>query len=142
MKLKRLSNTQQQLLRFALVGGGATLVHAAVFQLLFAGFFWSQLTANVAGFVVALLFSFAGQSLFTFKAQASGWLAWLRLFMRFSQAALLGFALNLFWAALVIDWLQLSHYWYLALLVGVTPILLFAINRLWVFRQSTDCSAK
>ncbi|MFO6424402.1 GtrA family protein [Motilimonas sp. KMU-193] len=124
-----------QLISFAVVGVGATLTHALVFHILFAWFGWTQLPANIGGFLVAFAVSYLGQFKWTFKTEAAAVSCQKRAFVRFFKTAIFGLLLNLLWAFITIDWLGLHHYVYLALLTFVTPVIIFALNKFWVFKQ-------
>lgn len=133
-KLKNLTNIQQ-ILSFAIVGVGATLTHASVFHLCYEEAKLNHFVANLIGFAVAFLVSYLGQFKWTFKQEAKQVSHQGKAFLRFFQTALIGLGLNLVWASLVLDWLQLHHYVYLAMLTFVTPVLIFLLNKFWVFKS-------
>jgi putative flippase GtrA len=124
----------QQLVSFAIVGVGATLTHAIIFNISFEQLRLHHLIANILGFCIAFLVSYLGQFHWTFKEQAIQLEDKRSAFFKFLKTALLGFALNLFWSFLILVFLQLHHYFYLALLTFVTPILIFLLNKFWVFK--------
>lgn len=123
-----------QLISFAVVGVGATLTHAWVFHALYAWAEMAQLPANIFGFLVAFSVSYLGQFKWTFKTEAQAATSQKKAFIRFGKTALFGLLLNLGWAGLTIDWLGLHHYVYLALLTFVTPVVIFLLNKFWVFK--------
>lgn len=124
----------QQLVSFAIVGVGATLTHAIIFNISFELLQLYHLIANIFGFCIAFLVSYLGQFHWTFKEQSIQLADKRGAFFKFLKTALLGFAVNLFWAFLILELLQLHHYYYLALLTFVTPILIFILNKFWVFK--------
>ncbi|PKF61962.1 hypothetical protein CW745_08220 [Psychromonas sp. psych-6C06] len=124
----------QQLVSFAIVGVGATLTHALVFNVAFDQLQFHHLFANILGFCVAFTVSYLGQFHWTFKAQTIQLADKRSAFFKFLKTALLGFAVNLFWSFLILEVLHLHHYFYLALLTFVTPILIFMLNKFWVFK--------
>lgn len=124
----------KQLVGFASVGVIATLVHALVFNLCFTLLSFHHVWANVAGFSVAFSVSYFGQFYWVFKQQAAQVKSKKSTFLKFLSTALTGFAINLLWAYLILTVMQLHHYFYLALLTFVTPLVLFCLNKLWVFK--------
>lgn len=124
----------QQLASFAIVGVGATLTHAIMFNIAFEQLQFHHLVANILGFCLAFLVSYLGQFHWTFKEQAIQLKDKRSAFFKFLKTALLGFAVNLFWSYLILVFLQFHHYYYLALLTFVTPILIFLLNKFWVFK--------
>lgn len=133
-KLKNHNIKLGQLISFAVVGVGATLTHALVFHILFAWVGVAHLLANIGGFLVAFSVSYLGQFKWTFKTEAAAVSCQKRAFVRFFKTAILGLLLNLLWAFITIDWLGLHHYFYLALLTLVTPVVIFTLNKFWVFK--------
>ncbi|MDO6526090.1 GtrA family protein [Motilimonas sp. 1_MG-2023] len=123
-----------QLVSFAVVGVGATLTHAMVFHALYAWVNVAQLPANILGFLVAFSVSYLGQFKWTFKTEAQAVTSQKKAFIRFAKTAAIGLLLNLTWAGITIDWLGLHHYVYLVLLTFVTPVVIFALNKFWVFK--------
>lgn len=123
-----------QLVSFAVVGVGATLTHALAFHVLYAWVDVTQLPANIIGFLVAFCVSYLGQFKWTFKTEAQAATCQKKAFMRFAKTAAIGLLLNLAWAGITIDWLGLHHYVYLALLMFVTPVVIFLLNKFWVFK--------
>ncbi|WP_022942804.1 GtrA family protein [Psychromonas hadalis] len=124
----------QQLVSFSIVGVGATLTHAVIFNLVFQQLQFHHFIANILGFCLAFLVSYLGQFHWTFKEQAIQLTDKRSAFVKFFKTALLGFAVNLFWSFIILEFLQLHHYYYLALLTFVTPILIFVLNKFWVFK--------
>lgn len=118
---------RQRFFRFCLIGGVATLVHAALFFLvLHMG--GSQLAANCAGYAVASLWSYALNAGWTFSAR----LSW-RGFVRFQMAN----AIVLLWsigAALAGEALAFPPMATLALTVLVGPVLNYFGHRHFTFR--------
>jgi putative flippase GtrA len=118
-----------QALRFALVGGGATVTHVAVALLLAEAGGWTPLWANFAAFCCAFSVSYRGNHGWTFAMRG----AHRHHFPRFAVVALLGLALNQSIVALVVGELGWSYRLALALVVLVVPAATFALNRWWVF---------
>lgn len=120
---------QWPFMRFAMVGGVATLIHAAIFFLvLWAGF--SQLAGNCAGYLVASVWSYILNALWTFGAA----LSWRGL-MRFQMAN----SIVLVWgavAAFIGEWLAFAPIATLALTVTVGPVLNYIGHSRLTFRKA------
>ena len=78
MVSKLLAHPAFELARFAMVGGVATLLHAACGFVAVASFGLSGLVANAIGFGCAWWVSFFGHHIFTFQGRAKGHQAFLR----------------------------------------------------------------
>ena len=121
-----------QLFRYAVTGGLASIVNIAVYWALAR---FGRIDPNLAwtaGFVAAVLVGYVAHSRWSFRdhgrrdnlARTGG---------RFVLVSLVSFGLNQFWV-----WLLVRHYalplWapYPPVLV-VTPLLVFWLNRRWVF---------
>jgi len=119
-----------QLVRFGLVGVAATLTHTGVFWLLFQQAGLHHAPANVLAFLVAFEVSYFGHRRWSFaggrRRDGRRW----RLFL----VALLGLGLNLVWGWLTFDLLHGGLALFVALQAGLTPLLVFALSRVWVFR--------
>lgn len=116
-------------LRFCIVGGVATLIHAALFFLVLAAG-GSQLAGNCAGYLVASVWSYYINCLWTF----SGTLSW-RGFVRFQLAN----SVVLVWgvvAALIGQWFAFPPIVTLALTVIVGPVLNYFGHSRLTFRKT------
>lgn len=121
----------RHLLRFG-IAGTAT---AAVQGLTYVGFVdlgWcGPVLASVIAFAAGTVISFAVHFNWTFKSsRAASKAAW-----RFGVAKLAGLGVNTGGVWLVADALGLSHYWGLAVMLGVTPVTVFTISKFWAFRD-------
>jgi putative flippase GtrA len=86
---------------------------------------------NLVGFLVSVVIGYQLHSRYTFKDQgARGWPAFARFFL----AALPSYAVNAFWTWLIISALRLPHIAVQIPIFFVTPFMIFALNRYWVFR--------
>jgi putative flippase GtrA len=86
---------------------------------------------NLAGYVAALCLGYILHSRITFRNHGTRDRASQ---VRFVLASLPSLALNAFWAWLLTDALKLPH-WTLYLPIWfVTPAMIFALNRWWVFK--------
>ena len=120
-----------QLVRYALTGGIASLVNIGVYWLLAArgmdpNLAWTiGFAAAVAvGYVIHSRWSFRGHGRRDNLARTGG---------RFVIVALVSFSLNQLWVWLLVQRLDLPLWAPYPLVLGVTPLLVFALNRKWVF---------
>jgi putative flippase GtrA len=116
-------------MRFCLVGGVATLIHAAVFFLV-VGAGGSQLAGNVAGYGVASIWSYYLNCLWTFSASLS-WAGFLRFQAANSVVLVWGVV-----AALIGQWLELPAPATLLLTVVVGPVLNYLGHSRLTFRKT------
>ena len=120
-----------QLVRYALTGGLASIVNIGVYWVLAARGMDPNL-AWTAGFVAAVIFGYAIHSRWSFKdhgrrdglARTGG---------RFVVVSLVSFGLNSFWVWLLVRQFELPLWSPYPLVLGVTPLVVFALNRKWVF---------
>jgi putative flippase GtrA len=120
-----------QLVRYALTGGLASLVNIGVYWVLAAGgmdpnLAWTVgfLAAVAVGYVIHSRWSFQGHGRRDNLARTGG---------RFFIVALISFAINQLWVWLLVQHLDLPLWAPYPLVLGVTPLIIFALNRRWVF---------
>ena len=120
-----------QLLRYAITGGLASAVNIGVYWALAAGGLDPNLAwaigfaaAVAVGYVVHSRWSFRGHGRRDNPARTGG---------RFVAVSLVSFALNQFWVWLLVQHLDLPLWAPYPLVLGVTPLVVFALNRRWVF---------
>ena len=118
-----------RLLRFAAVGGLATLVHVTVAMATRAGLALPDLVANFAGFAVAVLVSYTGHGRWTFAVPARHGAH----LPRFVLTALLGLATSSLTVWAVTHRAGGSFALAMALVVVIVPASTFLAMRYWVF---------
>lgn len=118
-----------QFLRFASIGVLNTLIHLGVVTGLVESGVLSPVPANGMAFVVANLFSFWANSRFTFRAVPS-----LQRYGRFLFVSLAGLLLTLL-ASLIGEWLRWHYLGGVLLSFVLLPLLSFAANRWWTWRD-------
>lgn len=121
--------------KFVLVGLAATLTHASIAGSLLEGGYLSAMPANVCGFAVAFLVSFAGHYHWSFSHLRTDNTMVIAM-ARFFVVAVSGFAVN---ALTLTLWLGLSPWPDLIGLmvsIAVVPALTFAGARLWAFSHT------
>ncbi|MCF6339055.1 MAG: GtrA family protein [Gammaproteobacteria bacterium] len=119
------------MLRFAVSGGLATVIHVGVFVFLVEGFALRPVLAAAPAFVFALFVSYGMNYHWTFSASAPHRI----MLPRFVVVALLGLVLNLGITYAVVD---VAHYWYgyaLLLVVLLVPLTTFLLSKFWVFNE-------
>jgi putative flippase GtrA len=120
-----------QLLRYGLTGGVASVVNIGVYWALAAGGMDPNL-AWTAGFLAAVLVGYVIHSRWSFKghgrrdnlARTGG---------RFFAVSLVSFALNQLWVWLLVRHFELPLWSPYPLVLGLTPLIVFSLNRRWVF---------
>jgi putative flippase GtrA len=120
-----------QLVRYGLTGGLASFVNYGIFWLLAANrldpnlaWFVGYLAAVLVGYVVHSRWSFRGHGRRDNLARSGG---------RFFAVSLVSLALNQLWVWLVVTHFGLPLWAPSPLVFGVTPLIVFSLNRRWVF---------
>jgi putative flippase GtrA len=121
-----------QLLRYAVTGGGVTLLHLGVYSVFARGIGADPLLANVAaqivstatGYIVHSRWSFRGHGRRDNLARTGG---------RFVLVSGFGFALNSLWVWIFTHALGGPFWWPMPAMAVATPLIVFWLNRRWVF---------
>lgn len=127
----RRRETWWQLVRYGVIGGLVTLLYALVYAALTRFGHLHPQFANFAGYGAAVAAGYVLHSRVTFRdhgARDRG------TQLRFAVASLASYALNAFWTWAAIDRLHLPTLAPLVPISTVTPLVVFALNRAWVFR--------
>ncbi|WP_448662267.1 GtrA family protein [Sphingomonas sp. CJ20] len=121
-----------QLIRFGIAGGITTALYTAVYSPLAAYKITSEQVANICGYLVAMgsgwlihgKWSFRGHGA---RASQTTW--------RFFVVSLVSFGMNTLFVWILTDDAMLAGPWWWPLIpiLFVTPLVTFALNRLWVF---------
>ena len=129
--MERHSELLGQLVRYALTGGLATIVNIGVYWILAhrgldpnAAWTVGYIAAVLVGYVVHSRWSFRGHGRRDNLARTGG---------RFVIVSLVSFGLNQLWVWLLVQHLGLPLWAPYPLVLGVTPFVVFALNRKWVF---------
>lgn len=120
--------------KFALVGVANTLAGLAVIYLCKALFQINDVAANVVGYSVGLLLSFALNRSWTFRFRG----AMGSTFMRFVLVILVGYALNLVTVLFALDILRMNGYLAQALGVPLYAVSTYLGCRYFVFVQREE----
>jgi putative flippase GtrA len=121
-----------QFVRYVLTGGLTSIVNIGVYWWLRDG---ARLDPNVAwtvGFIAAVLVGYVTHSRWSFRghgrrdnlARTGG---------RFFLVALVSFGLNSLWVWFLVQHLALPTWAPIPLVLGFTPVVIFWLNRSWVF---------
>lgn len=124
-----------RIIRFGLVGGLATLVHASVYAGLAGSEIVAPLIANLIAFAVAVSVSFIGHLYWTFHDHAAGYSAAERgrALGRFIVTATIGLGLNSCFVWLVVDVLRLSPLMAVIPMVTLSPAVVYLLGKHWAF---------
>lgn len=122
-----------QILRFLVIGSGATLVHIITGMLLL--FIYKEsipiFLINFIAFVFAFLFSYFGHKYFTFKANGN--------LIKFLCVAILGFVFNNLFLYLEIK-AGFDRKIALPISIAVIPVATYFLSKIWVFNKD-HCNA-
>jgi len=121
-----------QFVRYGVTGGFASVVNIAIYWVAatFLGvdpnlaMFLGYLAAVLVGYVIHSRWSFRGHGRRGNLARTGG---------RFVLVSLVSFALNSLWVWLFVRYLGGPTWWPIPAVLGVTPLLVFWLNRRWVF---------
>lgn len=122
-----------QFVRFGLVGVFVTMVNFVVY---WAGVKMFALDPNLTwtiGFIIAFIVGYHMQSKWSFAGHGSERNAMVHG-SRYLIVALVGFAVNSLWVWLCVQYMAFPTWSPLPLVLFVTPLLVFMLNRVWVFR--------
>jgi putative flippase GtrA len=118
-----------ELLRFGVVGVGASIVHVIVALLLIERATMPLLWANAVAFSVAVFVSYFGNHAWTFRRAGYH----RKHFPRFFVIALGGLALNQIIVFLTVDVAGIAYLYGILLVVMIVPGLSFALSKCWAF---------
>jgi putative flippase GtrA len=121
-----------QVARYGVVGVGVTLFQIAIYNALSGPVHLAPLIANTLATGAAMMVGYTIHSRFTFDGHGTrGNVA--RTGGRFVAANMVGFAANSLWVWLLTAALHWPHWSPSLPMFFVTPVLLFWLNRKWVF---------
>lgn len=121
-----------QIVRYAITGGGVTLLSTIIYWLLATAAHLPEQAANAIAWVCAVITGYATHSRWSFRGHASQAHP-LAIRARFLAVAVLGLALNALWVWLMVTVLGGPEWWPIPLMVFATPAIAFPLNRYWVF---------
>ena len=121
-----------QLIKFAVVGSLAALIHLSILHLLVQSEWLTPLHANTVAFSVSFLASYVGQSLWTFNHRQHNHQA--SLFRFLVTQLLCSFALNQGFFSLLLLHTELNYLLASFLVLITVPVATFTISKYWAFR--------
>ena len=121
-----------QLVRYGITGGFASMVNIVIYHVGVKAFHLDPNLAWTLGFLGAATTGYLIHSRWSFKGHGSRDDLW-RSTSRFMVVSLISFALNSFWVWLLVRYFALPLWAPYPLALGVTPLLVFWLNRVWVF---------
>jgi putative flippase GtrA len=122
-----------QLVRFVVTGGFVTLLGAALYTALVL---WTPLHpqgAMLTQYILCVIVGYNLHSRISFRGHGGRGNA-ARTTSRFVAVSLVSYALNAFWTWACIEALHLPEWTPVVPLIFVTPLVVFVLNRQWVFR--------
>lgn len=117
-----------KLLKFGVTGLGSTLIHIIVASILISGFDTNTQLGNGSAFVVATLFSYTVNTLWSFSNTITSKNA-----LRFIIVSIGGLGLTIV-ISLIADSLSLHYMLGIAMIVISVPIYTFLAHSLWTYR--------
>ncbi len=121
-----------QFLRYGIAGGFVTLIGVAVYWLCATHLGQAPLLATLFAYLVAVAIGYVAHSRFSFKGHGARDNS-LKTTSRFFAGSLLSYALNSLFVWIMTGLLQGPAWWGIPPMVFVTPIIIFFVNRHWVF---------
>lgn len=122
-----------QLVRYAITGGGVTLLGGGIYTALVLTTPLHPQLAMVIAYLVCVAVGYFLHSRWSFAGHGTRDNP-ARTTTRFFVASLISYALNAFWTWLCTEALNLPDWTPVLPLLFITPLAMFAINRNWVFR--------
>jgi putative flippase GtrA len=122
-----------QFIRYGITGGFVTLVGVGVYWLFATPWGYPPLIATLFAYMVAVSIGYVLHSRFSFKGHGSRGNT-LSTTSRFFAGSLLSYALNSLFVWITTGLLHGPPWWGIPPMVFITPIIIFIVNRLWVFR--------
>ena len=122
-----------QLVRYGITGGAVTVLGVGAYWIAATPFGWPPLLANLLGYAVAVMTGYWLHSAFSFRGHGGRDAPATRT-ARFAVVSLVSLALNSLWVWLLTDVAGGPPWWPMPLMIAVTPLATFTLNRLWVFR--------
>lgn len=122
-----------QILRYGVTGLFVTACQAAIYWTLAALAGLHPQLANSMGYVAAVIIGFVLHSAFTFRDHGTQGQHGARG-IRFVLASLISYALNALWVFLTVTWMGWPEWAPIPAMLALTPAIMFAVNRQWVFR--------
>lgn len=130
--IRRHAALAAQFARYGVVGLGVTLLGAGVYWVAAAPLGIAPLLANVIAYLVMVAIGYALHSAYSFKGHGARGDP-KRTGGRFLVVSWVSLGLNSLWVWIATGWLGGADWWPIPAMVFVTPVVIFWLNRKWVF---------
>ena len=121
-----------QLVRYAITGGGITLVGGGLYLALVQLTAINEQLAMLAAYAVCVAIGYVLHSRWSFRGHGSRGNA-ARTTSRFFVASLISYGLNAFFTWALVRGLEFPRWTPVLTTLFVTPVIMFVVNRRWVF---------
>lgn len=122
-----------QLIKFIISGFAATLVHGVIF-IYAVKVDIPPLVSNTFAYILALIVSFLIQSKWVFNVTMIEKI----YLLKFGITSIIGFLLNTLIVFIAMNFFNKSEYITIVIMVTITPIVIFILNKFWVFICTDD----
>ncbi len=122
-----------QLIRYGVTGGIVTLIGVGVYWFCVKSLGAAPLLATFAAYLVAVMIGYVLHSRFSFRGHGSRDNP-IGTTSRFFAGSVVSYLLNSLFVWIVTGPMAFAPEWGIVPMVFVTPLIIFVINRLWVFR--------
>jgi putative flippase GtrA len=122
-----------QLFRYALTGGGITLIGAGIYWIAADIYNLAPLLATLVAYLVAVVLGYILHSRYSFKDHGRRDNT-ARTTSRFFLGSLISYGLNSALVWVVTGPMGFAPVWGIVPMIFITPIIIFIINRNWVFK--------
>ena len=121
-----------QFVRFGLTGGFVTILGVLIYWVGATFFGYPPLFATLIAYIIAASVGYVMHSRFSFRGHGSRDDT-VKTGSKFLAGSLLSYVLNSLFVWILTGWLGGPPWWGIVPMVVVTPIIIFWVNRLWVF---------
>ena len=122
-----------QFMRYGLTGGFLTILAAGLYWVLATPFHYAPQTAINLAYLLAVVLGYFLHGAFSFKGHGSSDSRSLGQSLRFFAVSLVSLGLNKFFVWLFTAYFAGPTWWPIPAIVFVTPVVVFTLNRKWVY---------
>ncbi len=121
-----------QFLRYGITGGFVTIIGVTLYWIVATPMGYPPLLATLAAYSVAVSIGYVMHSRFSFRGHGNRDDT-VKTGGKFFAGSLFSYLLNSLFVWILTGWLGGPPWWGIVPMVFVTPLILFWVNRLWVF---------